>query len=150
MERIHEQKRTLENTLHLGKCTNAGKDKVPYVTPRRCAVEYTPIDVNLYMDGLDTMAKYSRIHLSICFVLFYLLQFLLSALSYGTYRLYEGTCTTIVTMGLNIYTKLYTRNIACITVTLHPKTLCYYVGCTQIVPYQYLNTFLGGTQTQYQ
>ena len=31
------------------------------------SVEYIPIDVNMYMDGLDTMAKYNHIHLSIFF-----------------------------------------------------------------------------------
>jgi hypothetical protein len=55
---------------------------------------------------------------------------LLSAISYGTYGLYKGIRTTIVTMGLHIYTKLYTRNIGSIAVTLHPKTLRRYLGNT--------------------
>ena len=36
------------------------------------SVENIPINVNMYMDGLDTMTGYSHLHSSICFILFYL------------------------------------------------------------------------------
>jgi hypothetical protein len=37
-------------------------------------LEYIPIDVNLYMDGLDTMAKYRHTYLSVYYISFYFIR----------------------------------------------------------------------------